>query len=85
MYIYICTRVVVLWIYNTCSRLDCTGSLPGLVFFFFFKLSCIKIIIIIIMEHVTVIPIVMGALGTVIKGMVKGLEDFERRGRVETT
>ena len=33
---------------------------------------------------VTVIPIVIGALGTVTKELVQGLEDFEIRGRVET-
>ena len=33
---------------------------------------------------VTVIPIVIGVLGTVTKGLVKGLEDLEIRGRVET-
>ena len=33
---------------------------------------------------VTVIPIVIGALDTVTKGLVKGLEDMEIRGRVET-
>ena len=33
---------------------------------------------------VTVIPIVIGALGTVTKGLVQGLEDLEIRGRVET-
>ena len=33
----------------------------------------------------TVIPILIGALGTVIKGLVKGLEELEIRGRVETT
>ena len=27
----------------------------------------------------TVIPIVVGALGTVTKGLVKGVEDLERR------
>ena len=32
---------------------------------------------------VTVIPIVIGALGTVTKGLVQGLEDLEIRGRVE--
>ena len=31
-----------------------------------------------------VMPIVIGALGTVPKGLVQGLEDFEIRGRVET-
>ena len=33
---------------------------------------------------VTVIRIVVGALGTVTKGLVKGLEDLEIRGLVET-
>ena len=33
---------------------------------------------------VTFIPIVIGALGTVTKGLVKGLENLEIRGRVET-
>ena len=33
---------------------------------------------------VTIIPIVTGALGTVFKGLVKGLKDLEIRGRVET-
>ena len=33
---------------------------------------------------VTVIPIVIGALGTVTKGLVKVLEDLEVRGQVET-
>ena len=33
---------------------------------------------------VTMIPIVIGALGTITKGSVLGLEDFEIRGRVET-
>ena len=33
---------------------------------------------------VTVIPIVIKALGTVTKGLVQGLEDLEIRGRVET-
>ena len=32
----------------------------------------------------TVIPIVLGALSTVTKGLIKGLEDLEIRGRVET-
>ena len=32
----------------------------------------------------TVIPIVIGALGTVTKGLVKRLEDLEIRRRVET-
>ena len=34
---------------------------------------------------VTVILVVIGALGTVIKGLVQRLEDLEIRGRVETT
>ena len=33
---------------------------------------------------VTVILIVIGALGTITKGLMKELEDLERRGRVET-
>ena len=33
---------------------------------------------------VTVTPIVIGALGTVTKGLGKGLEDLEIRGEVET-
>ena len=32
----------------------------------------------------TIIPIVIGAFGTVTKGISKGLEDLEIRGRVET-
>ena len=32
---------------------------------------------------VTVLPVVTGALGTVTKGLVKGLEDLEMRGRVD--
>ena len=32
---------------------------------------------------VTVIPVVVSALGTIPKGLVKGLEDFEIRGQVE--
>ena len=32
----------------------------------------------------TVIPVVIGALGTVTKGLIQGLEDSEIRGRVET-
>ena len=32
----------------------------------------------------TFIPIVIGALGTVTEGSIKGLEDLEIRGRVET-
>ena len=34
---------------------------------------------------VTVIPIMNGALGTVFKGLVKGLEDLEIEGRAEIT
>ena len=46
-------------------------------------------IIIIIIEklwnmQVTIIPIVIGAFRTVIKGLLKGLEDLEVGGRVET-
>ena len=33
---------------------------------------------------VTVIPIVIGALGTVTKGLLQGLEDLEITGRMET-
>ena len=33
---------------------------------------------------VTVIPIIFGAIGTVIKGLVQGLEDLEIRGPIET-
>ena len=33
---------------------------------------------------VTNIPIVIGAFGTITKGLLKGLEDLEIRGRVET-
>ncbi len=33
---------------------------------------------------VTIIPIVIGAFGTVTKGLLKGLEDLEIRGGVET-
>ena len=33
---------------------------------------------------VTVIPIIIGALGKVMKGLVKGLQDLEIRRRVET-
>ena len=33
---------------------------------------------------VTIIPIVIGAFGTVTKGLLKGLEDLEVSGRVET-
>ena len=32
---------------------------------------------------VTIIPTVIGAFGTVIKGILKGLEELEIRGRVE--
>ena len=34
---------------------------------------------------VTVIPIIIGALGTVTKRLIQGLEDLEIRGRVKTT
>ena len=34
--------------------------------------------------QVTIIPIVVGAFGTVTKGYLKGLEDLEVGGRVET-
>ena len=33
---------------------------------------------------VTIVPIVIGALGIVTKGLLKGLEDLEVDGRVET-
>ena len=33
---------------------------------------------------VTIIPIVIGAFGTVNKGLLKGLEDLEVGGRLET-
>ena len=33
---------------------------------------------------VTIVPIVIGALGTKTKGLLKGLEDLEVGGRVET-
>ena len=33
---------------------------------------------------VTVIAVVVGVLGTIPKGLVKGLENFEIRGKVET-
>ena len=33
---------------------------------------------------VTIVSIVIGALGTIIKGLLKGLEDLEIGGRVET-
>ena len=32
----------------------------------------------------TIVPIVIGALGTVTKGLLKGLEDLEVGGQVET-
>ena len=34
--------------------------------------------------QVTIIPFVIGAFGTVTKGLLKGLEDLEIGGRVET-
>ena len=34
--------------------------------------------------RVTNVPIVSGALGTITKGLLKGLEDLEVGGRVET-
>ncbi len=37
-----------------------------------------------LMQRMTIIPIVIGAFGTVIKGLLKGLVDLEVRGRVET-
>ena len=33
---------------------------------------------------VMLIPIIIGALNTVTKGLIKGLEDLEIKGRVET-
>ena len=33
---------------------------------------------------VTIVPVVIGALGTVTKGLLKGLEDLEIGGQVET-
>ena len=33
---------------------------------------------------VTIVPIVIDALGTITKGLLKGLEDLEVGGRVET-
>ena len=33
---------------------------------------------------VTIVPIVIGALGTITKGLLKGREDLEVGGRVET-
>ena len=33
---------------------------------------------------VTIVPIVIGALDTITKGLLKGLEDFEVGGPVET-
>ena len=33
---------------------------------------------------VTIVPIVIGALGTITKGLLKGLEDLGVGGRVET-
>ncbi len=33
---------------------------------------------------VTFIPIIIGGLGTVTKGLIKGLEDLEIKGREET-
>ena len=32
---------------------------------------------------VTIVPIVIGALGTIIKGLLKGLENLEMGGQVE--
>ena len=33
---------------------------------------------------VTIVPIVIGALGTITKGLLKGQEDLDFGGRVET-
>ena len=35
-------------------------------------------------KKVTIVPIVIGALGTITKGLLKGLEDLEVGGRVKT-
>ena len=35
-------------------------------------------------RKVTIVPIVIGAFGTVTKGLLKGLEDLEVSGGVET-
>ena len=35
--------------------------------------------------NVTIIPIVIGTFGTVTKGLLKGQEDLEVGGRVDTT
>ena len=35
-------------------------------------------------KKVTVIPIVIGALGTVLKGLVRGMEEMEIRGGAKT-
>ena len=34
--------------------------------------------------RMTIIPIVIGTLGTILKGFEKGLENLEIRGRIET-
>ena len=34
--------------------------------------------------QVTIIPIVIGAFGTITKGLLKGLDDLEVGGRLET-
>ena len=34
--------------------------------------------------NVTVIQIVTGALGAILKGLIKGLEDLEIRGQLDT-
>ena len=36
-------------------------------------------------DNVTVIPIVISALGTISKRLIKGLEDLEIRGQVENS
>ena len=48
-------------------------------------LTIIIIIIIMWNRKVTIIPIVIGAFGTVTKGLLKVLEDLEVGGRVDTT
>ncbi len=36
------------------------------------------------MKKLTIVPLVIGAFGTITKGLLKGLEDLEVGGRVET-
>ena len=35
--------------------------------------------------RLTMIPIIVGALGTILKGLEKGEEEFKIKGRIETT